>query len=108
MNVPMMLINLFCIPMIAMMVYYKRNKKEYLVNGEFLFRYGVYTALIPTISKCIVIIVRKLFSLEFDVDSSYYALIATVIAFLLPYLAEMIKKNWEVKVCIDTNESNVS
>ena len=101
MNLPMTLINLFCIPMISMMVYYKRNNKEYRVNGEFLFRYGVYTALIPTISKVIVIITRKWFSLEFDVDSSYYALIATIIAVLLPYLVEIVKKNLEVKVRIE-------
>lgn len=106
MNIPMMLINLFCIPMIAMMVYYKRNQKEYLVNGEFLFHYGVYTALIPTISKMIVIVIRKMFSLEFDVDSSYYALIASVIAFLLPYMMEIIKKNCEITIKIDMQDSD--
>ena len=96
-NIPMALVHVFFIPMISMMMYYKRNAKPLDLNGEFIVRYGVYTSVVVTISKIITSIIFKITEIRIKIDSTYFAVIAILVAFLFPYMYETFKKNIEIK-----------
>lgn len=96
-NIPMAIVHVFFIPMISMMVYYKRNNKTLELNGEFLTRYAIYTSVVITISKMIASVLLKISNIRLKIDSTYFAVISIAVAFLLPYVYETLKKNIQIK-----------
>lgn len=104
-NIPMAIVHVFFIPMISMLVYYRRNKKALELNGEFLVRYGIYTSVVVTIAKVIASVILKVTDIRLKIDSTYFAVIAICVAFFLPYIAEVFKKNVEIKCEIKSSES---
>ncbi len=103
-NVPMALIHVFFTPMISMLIYYRRNNKVMDLNGEFVLKYGIFTSIVITISKIITAVIFKITNIRLKIDSTYFAVIAIVVAFLLPYIYEIFKKNVEVKCEIKNNK----
>ena len=96
-NIPMAIVHVFFVPMISMLVYYKRNNKALDLNGEFLARYATYTSVVVTITKIIASVLSKITNIRLKIDSTYFGIIAIVVAFLLPYIYETLKKNIEIK-----------
>ena len=96
-NLPMAIVHVFFIPMISMMVYYKRNGKTLELNGEFLTRYAIYASVIVTISKILTSVILKATDIRLKIDSTYFAVISIAVSFILPYIYEALKKNIEIK-----------
>ena len=47
----------------------------------------------------------KITNIRLKIDSTYFAIIAIAVAFLLPYIYETLKKNIEVKCEIKNNKA---
>lgn len=105
-NLPITIINLFFVPMISMMICYKKKNKEYKFNEEFFVPYSIYCVFISTFTKFFVVIIREWLSVDISVDSSYYTAIAIVVAFALPYTVEILQKNIEIKYSIISKEES--
>lgn len=104
-NIPMAIIHVFFIPMISMMVYYKRNNKSFELNGEFLTRYAIFTSVVITLAKIVTSVIFKITAVRLKIDSTYFAVIAICVAFFIPYIIEIFKKNVEIK-CEIKNEKD--
>ena len=105
-NIPMALVHVFFIPMISMFIYYRRNSKKLELNAEFITKYAIYTTIIVTIAKILTSVIFKFTEIRIKIDSTYFAVIAIAVAFLLPYVYEVFKKNFHVRCEIKgiTNE----
>lgn len=109
-NLPMAIINLFFVPTITMKILYKRSGKCCHFDGQFMMQYAIYCTFISMITKILVVVIRKFMTINIEVDSSYYTPVAILVAFVLPYIIEIVKKNIQVQCSItrevneDTNE----
>lgn len=104
-NMPMAIIHVFFIPMITMLIYYSRSEKLMELNGEFFVRYGVNTVFVVTIAKVITSVIYKVSSVRLKIDSTYFGIIAIFVAFIMPYVIELLKKNIEIKCEIKGNKN---
>lgn len=103
-NLPMTIINLFFVPMISMMICYRRKNKEYKFNAQFFMPYSIYCVSIPTITKIFLVLLKNKGGIDIGVDSSYYTAFAMVVAYVLPYLVEIWQKNISIKCSISVDE----
>lgn len=92
-NLPVTILNLFFVPFISMLIYYRRKKKEYKFSELFFMQYAIFCVVISTITKIFTVVFRKWLLIEIGVDSSYYTAIAIVVAYVLPYIIEVWQKN---------------
>ena len=104
-NLPITIINLFFVPMITMRNLYKRSGKCSRFDGQFMMQYAIYCIFISMITKILVVVIGKFMTINIEVDSSYYTPVAILVAFVLPYIIEMVKKNIQVQ-CSITREVN--
>ncbi len=86
------IINLFIVPLISSYFFVKRNGFKLSFNFEVICIYSIFVVLNSIIVKGICSILRQFFSITIEVASSYYTIIALVIALLTAVLFEIFRK----------------
>ena len=86
------IINLFILPLISSYFFVKRNGFKLSFNFEVLCIYSIFVVLNSIIVKGICSVLRQFFSITIEVTSSYYTIIAFIIALLTAVLLEILKK----------------
>ncbi|MBQ2967627.1 MAG: hypothetical protein IJE10_05865 [Clostridia bacterium] len=98
------IINLFLVPFISMVVSANRSGKQIKCTMEFWVRYGCYVAWLVPLAKIAATCLEKAIGQPVELYSGYYTLGAVVIATLLPYVAEIFGKIFNVKCTIQKHE----
>ena len=92
----------FIVPLISMSVYARRFKEPLVFDCVNIVRYGCFTVA----DFLVVFFAMKAFDILFGIEgltsSQFYTIIASVVAFLLPYVYEIYKKY--VNISCEINE----
>lgn len=99
-------INLFIVPLICVAISANRNNKKIEWSAEWFVRYGCYTAILVPVAKIVASLLEKAMCMPVELYSGYYTLGAVILAALLPYVAEVLRKMFNIKCCIEKNEEN--
>lgn len=99
-------INLFIVPLICVAISANRNNKKIEWSAEWFVRYGCYTAILVPVAKIVASLLEKAMCMPVELYSGYYTLCAVILAALLPYVAEVLRKMFNIKCCIEKNEEN--
>lgn len=97
-------INLFIVPLICVAISASRNGKKIKWSAEWFVRYGCYTSILVPLAKIAASLLEKAIGQPVELYSGYYTLGAVVLAALLPYVAEVLRKMFNVKCYIEKNE----
>ena len=97
-------INLFFVPLICVAISASRQGRKIECSAEWFVRYGCYTAILVPLAKILASLLEKAIGQPVELYSGYYTLGAAVLAALLPYVAEILGKMFNVKCCIEKNE----
>ena len=97
------IINVFFIPMISLVLYYRDKGKEFAFSAEYISLYMSFCAIVTVASRIVVFIARyTFFTGEMYIDSSYHSIIAMIISIIIPVALKNIKltirKNDENKI----------
>ena len=103
------LINLFLVPLISLAIAYGRAEKKMQCTTAFWVEYGCYVAVLVPIIKIAATLMEKVMHQPIELYSGYYTLAGVGCAALLPYVASVLKKMFNVKCTIEgknTHEEN--
>lgn len=101
-------INLFLIPALPIYLHYKGLKKPFGSRLDLLFQYCIATSFNYVLAKTLLYIPKRLFGLDFYMDSAHYGLIALFSAcllFLLSFFTAKIKIAVDVVSIAENSES---
>lgn len=80
-------INVFFIPVISVLVYFKLKKIELVFSAKYFSCYAIFSIFISLLTKAILRIIKILFFFCYtDMNTMYYTIVATFIATILPFL----------------------
>ena len=86
------IVNLFFIPIIFVYTHWKLSKKQFVFSLELFFCYGSVVPILFCTTRILLSLVRSFILIEVHLNSSKYTLVAMFVAFLFPYLIEVLKK----------------
>ncbi len=98
----MLIVNLFCIPFISLYIAFKRENEPMVFGLKAVMRYAIYVVLNVIVSFLCLKVTQILIGLDPSPESQAYTLAASVIAFLIPYVHEIIRKY--VSIRFEVNE----
>lgn len=85
------LINLFCVPVVSLWIHDKNYKIEPEASVRLLMQYAIFVACNVPLTKVGIALVRVILGWNISIDSGYYTLLAIVAAVLLPELLDKIQ-----------------
>ena len=92
------LINLFIAPVISLFLYFKRGKKELRMSLETFCVYSVFLILNILLGKALLTLIKTATGFAIALNSSYYTVIASALALLLPLLYELVRTHLSVEI----------
>lgn len=93
-------INLFMAPALSIYLYYRGLKRPLTPHLELLFHYCIATSFNYVFAKMLLLIPKRLFGIDFELDSAHYGLIALFSAGLLAQLFCLTQK---IRIAIDVS-----
>ena len=97
-------LNLFFVPMISVFVFYRRNKKELFPDLDFFKQYVIYTIAVTIATFLTMKILTIITGFGATSESQVYTIVATIIAFLLPYIFEIYSKYIDIRFEVKGND----
>ncbi len=92
-------INYFCVPCISMIIYGKRNNVDMSkFSMESLMRYGIYIVVNSILTFFGFKVTEALAGIGALPSSNVYTIVAVLVAVIVPYIQEIIRKYFDVKV----------
>lgn len=85
---PMVCVNLFFVPAVALWIHDKRRGTGFVPSVKLLLQYAIFTACNVPLTKIGVFLIKHLLGREIFIDSGYYTLLAIFAAVLLPGLLD--------------------
>lgn len=104
----MSIIALFFPAFISLNIRYKRKKMYDQKVAGFILKYGIYVLINTFVTQAIITFLLRMDGIEMSAFSSFpffikYVMIASVIAFLTPYVEEILEKSINVSFEIEDN-----
>lgn len=96
------IINLFFVPFITLYIVKKRKSEEMAFELKIISEYAIYAIEIAIISFLCMKITGVLFGIDASTTSQVYTVVSSVIAFVMPYIHEIIQKY--IKIRLEVNE----
>ncbi len=87
-------INLFMVPVVALVLFAKRENRELNPTLETLLRYCIIVAGNIPITRVITFLVRILTNMDIEADSGYYTVAALLAAVIMPVVCKMWSEFW--------------
>ena len=97
------LFNLFVVPTICVAVFYRRSEKS-VIRFLLIKDYCVSMVAVANISFVVLKMSELSIGIGAEIDSQVYTLVATFVAFVLPYIYEVLKKYISIRCEIKINE----
>lgn len=94
-------INLFFIPLIALLLHYRLRKWKLVPSLLCFTRYGIYAALTFLGAKLLSQVVNVFYALQLPPDRGAYTVFAVPVAIVLPYAIEFVQKYLHVEMLSD-------
>lgn len=88
---PVVVLNLFVVPAIALWCYHKARELAVEPSIHLLLQYAIFTACNVPLTKVGVVLIRLLTGREISIDSGYYTMLAICTAVVLGLLADLVK-----------------
>lgn len=85
---PVVCINLFFVPAVALWVHYKRHNDKFILSVRLLLQYAIFASCNVPLTKVGIVFFKRLLGKEIFIDSGYYTLLAILSAALLPELMD--------------------
>lgn len=98
------LINLFFVPVVLIVILYRRQARKPAFSLELLFDYCIAVACNIPVTKLFVVLFRLVTGMQLSMESSYYTVLALLSAALLPYVLEFLRKSFQVRCVITEND----
>ncbi len=92
MVIPVVILNLFVVPAVALWCYHKIRKTPFEPSVELLLEYAIFTACNVPLTKIAVFLIRLLADRDISLDSGYYTFLAICAAVTLGFLADLTGK----------------
>ena len=86
------LINLYIVPIVGLFLYYKRNNTNIVLCIEVIIHYCIFITCNIPVTRILTFVIRNLFDINIEADSSYYTVTALISVYLLPYIYHVLKK----------------
>lgn len=105
----MSIVGIFVPGMISLWIKHKRNTENTWSAPKVLFEYGIYVLINVFLAGCMITYALGMPDVTSDALNSFpfftkYILIAVVMAVLVPYVEEIIKKYIQVTLIVRTND----
>ncbi len=91
MVIPVVILNLFVVPAVAVRWYYETRGRSVEASVKLLLEYEIFTACNVPLTKIGVFLIRLLTDREISLDSGYYTLLAIGAAIVLGLLADPVR-----------------
>ncbi len=91
-------LNIFVIPLISISVLEKRGRVKASFDFRFVMQYALTTVLVFLATFFVFKITEVLAGISAEPSSQFYTVVAVILAWLMPYLYEIIRKYIEVRV----------
>lgn len=85
---PVVCVNLFFVPAVALWVHYKRHNDKFILSVRLLLQYAIFASCNVPLTKVGIVFFKRLLGKEIFIDSGYYTLLAILSAALLPELMD--------------------
>lgn len=98
MELIMSIINLMVVPFVGVIVHFRRNNIEMRTSMKVLAFWIVFMVTnIPSV-HIILVILSRIIGGGIDASSAMYTIFATIVAFIQPYVLQIIRKYLELKI----------
>lgn len=94
MVIPVVLLNLFFVPAVALWIHNKRRGVEFISSLKLLLEYAIFSICNIPLTKVGIVLVRELLHWDIRMDSGYYTLLAIVSAAILPSLLDKVRETY--------------
>lgn len=99
-------LNLFLVPIISLSIYLRRADKKVAADFELLRLYSYFTIALCIGCFIVMELLEFLVGLGAKPSSQFYTIVATVLAFFMPYLFEIYQKYFDVRCEIDGKDES--
>ncbi len=105
----MTIVGIFIPGMVSVWIKHKRNAECIWNTPKVLFEYGIYVLINVFLTGCMITYALGMPDVTSDALNSFpfftkYILIAVVMAVLVPYVEEIIKKYFQITLVVRTND----
>ena len=83
-------VNLFLVPFLSLSIWSRRRGETVTLSGQWIVRYAVFTVCNLPVSHLTIRLVRRFLHRDIAGTSVRYTVIAMCVAFLLPYLCDIL------------------
>lgn len=90
-------LNIFFVPVISLAVYFRRQNKELTFNMNFVVKYVIFSVVVLIVTYMIMKALEVTIGVGALPSSPLYTIVATFVAFVLPYIYEIYKKYLDIK-----------
>ena len=102
MDIMMGLINLFMAPFVGVALFYKKNDEEMKPDVKLISRYIVFIVCILAVD----ILIMNVIGLDVEVWSKPYTVIALLTSCLIPYVIQIAKSYFSIKLEVKPRTDN--
>ena len=88
-------INLLFVPVVALVLFYKKKSQRCEASFDTLLHYMIITACNIPLTRMSTFVIRKITGMNIEADSSYYTIAALLAAVLLPSIYNLGRRIWE-------------
>lgn len=99
----MAIVNVLLIPFISLFILYKRNHNTLGTRLETFMKYAILVVVVSLVTETVAYAVWLLFEIVIDAYTSYYTVIATATALVIPFVVRAVKVKVEYTKEKDTN-----
>ena len=105
MTVCVCIINIFFIPFIPLLIFYRRNPQKRTSSLHFVLHYGVMCVLNLILTHIFVRILRMVANLDISADEVMYTLISVIASLILICFIEVFRTYFSVRLEIKKKEA---